>query len=322
MGAKWRYEKGLQDLGNGAWAYLQPDGSWGWSNAGLIVDEEETLLVDTLFDYKSTAGMLAAMRDAVPRAEAIDTLVNTHSNGDHTFGNKLAAAGEIIASAACAEEMRSRGPEHLAALMRDAPNLGEGGALLLEAMGPTKFDFEGIDYILPTRTFEDSLALRVGDKEVRLVEVGPAHTGGDVLVHVPGDRTVFTGDILFNEGHPILWTGPVANWIAACEMMLGWDIETVVPGHGPICGKEGIRGMRDYFIYLDQEARKRHDAGLDIEAAALDIAMDEYEGWLDPERIIINLQTLFGEYGGVVAGFDRMKLFDMMARYRVRMGEA
>ena len=143
--AEYPYTKGLHDLGNGAWAYLQPDGSWGWSNAGLIVDREESLLVDTLFDFKTTAEMLTAMRAAVPKAEAIDTLVNTHSNGDHTFGNKLAGAGEIVSSKACADEMANRGPEHLAELMRNAGSLGEGGKFLYEAMGPAKFDFGEID---------------------------------------------------------------------------------------------------------------------------------------------------------------------------------
>ena len=314
--AEYPYTKGLHDLGNGAWAYLQPDGSWGWSNAGLIVDGEETLLVDTLFDFKTTAEMLTAMRAAVPKAEAIDTLVNTHSNGDHTFGNKLAGAGEIVSSKACADEMANRGPEHLAELMRNAGSLGEGGKFLYEAMGPAKFDFGEIDdYVLPTRTFEDELALTVGDKEVRLINVGPAHTAGDVLVHVPDDRTVFTGDILFNEGHPVIWEGPIANWVRACDMMLEWDLETVVPGHGAICGKPAIRRMKEYLLYIDAEARKRYDAGMGVEEAALDISMADFDGWFDAERIVINLQTLYGEYAGKRPSFDRIKLFGMMARY-------
>ena len=90
IASKGPYTKGLHDLGNGCYAYLQPDGSWGWSNAGLVVDSGESLLVDTLFDLKLTAEMLEAMRRAEPKAAArIGTLVNTHSNGDHTFGNQL-----------------------------------------------------------------------------------------------------------------------------------------------------------------------------------------------------------------------------------------
>ena len=316
MMAEYPYTKGLHDLGNGAWAYLQPDGSWGWSNAGLIVDGEETMLVDTLFDFKTTAAMLAEMRGAVPKAETIDTLVNTHSNGDHTFGNKLAGAGEIVSSRICAEEMAERPPENLASLMRNADKLGEGGHFLYEAMGPAKFNFEEIDeYVLPTRTFENELKMMVGDKEVQLFNVGPAHTGGDVLVYVPGDRTVFTGDILFNEGHPVIWEGPIANWVRACDMMLDWDLETVVPGHGAICGKDGIRKMKHYLLYLDVEARKRYDAGMEVEEAALDISMTDFDGWFDAERIVINLHTLFGEYAGERPNFDRIKLFGMMARY-------
>ena len=108
--SKWNFTKGLHDLGNGSWAYLQPDGGWGWSNAGLIADSGETLLVDTLFDLPLTAEMLSAMRDAVPDAKAIDTLVNTHANGDHTYGNQLVDGAEIVASANCAAEMKIRPP--------------------------------------------------------------------------------------------------------------------------------------------------------------------------------------------------------------------
>ena len=77
-------------------AYLLPDGSRGWSNAGLIVDGDRTLLVDTLFDLKLTAEMLDSMRRSIPAAARIGALVNTHHNGDHTFGNQLVEGAEII----------------------------------------------------------------------------------------------------------------------------------------------------------------------------------------------------------------------------------
>jgi glyoxylase-like metal-dependent hydrolase (beta-lactamase superfamily II) len=133
--AKWNYEKGLHDLGDGCWAWLAPDGSWGWSNAGLIADGKATLLVDTLFDLPLTAEMPAAMRDAVPAAASIDTLVNTHADGDHTFGNKLVDGAEVVASTACAEEMRERPPEMFQKRVAGWRGHGGGGSHVPRADG-------------------------------------------------------------------------------------------------------------------------------------------------------------------------------------------
>ena len=93
------YRKGLHEVADGVWAYLQPDGSWGWSNAGLVTGGDSSLLVDTLFDLRLTAEMLESMRRTTPAAERIATVVNTHANGDHCYGNALVAESEIISSA-------------------------------------------------------------------------------------------------------------------------------------------------------------------------------------------------------------------------------
>jgi glyoxylase-like metal-dependent hydrolase (beta-lactamase superfamily II) len=92
--------------------------------------------------------------------------------------------------------------------------------------------------------------LMVGDKEVHLIEVGPAHTAGDALVHVPKDRTVCTGDILFIESTPIMWAGPVENWINACDRILAMDVDVIVPGHGPLATKAQAKAMQGYLRYI------------------------------------------------------------------------
>ena len=211
--AKWQYTKGLHDLGNGCFAYLQPDGSWGWSNAGLIVDRDQTLLVDTLFDLKLTREMLDAMRAAVPAAKSIGRLVNTHANGDHTFGNQLVKDAAIIASRACAEEMKERPAEELAAMQRNWRQLGEAGDFLHEVMG-SKFEWDDVTNTLPTACSTARLKLKVGDKEVALTRSAPRTRAATCWCTCPKDRTVFTGDILFVEGHPVLWAGPIENWVA------------------------------------------------------------------------------------------------------------
>ncbi|MDP6346018.1 MAG: MBL fold metallo-hydrolase [Alphaproteobacteria bacterium] len=306
------YDKGLRDLGNGIYAYLQPDGSWGWSNAGLVVDGGESLLVDTLFDLNLTSEMLRAMRDVSKAAETIGTLVNTHANGDHCWGNELVGGAEIIASRAGAEEMAEVPAAMLEGMMQAAPGMGELGEYLIRIFGD--FDFSGITMTPPTRTFDRETTVTVGDKAVRLLEVGPAHTRGDVLVHIPADRTVFTGDILFVEGHPIMWAGPVANWIAACGKIMAMDVDYIVPGHGPITDKAGVAAVQGYLEYVAQEARKRYDAGLGVLEAAQDIAMDDYSSWGDGERIVVNVNTLYREFSGDTSEVDIAGLFAMMAQ--------
>lgn len=304
------FERGLTDLGTGSYAWLQPDGGWGWSNAGLIVDGDRALLVDTLFDLPLTAEMLGAMRAAEPRA-AIGTVVNTHANGDHCNGNELVTGAEIIASKATAEELAAEPRGMMATLMSRTAEMGETGEFLEHCF--SAFQFEGITPTHPTRTFEGRLDVTVGSKNVALRQVGPAHTRGDILVHVPEDRTVFTGDILFVEGHPIIWAGPIRNWIDACNYMLSLDVETVVPGHGPITDPRGVEAVRDYLTYVRDEARARYDAGMPIYEAALDISLADYDSWGDAERIVINVASLYREFGAP-GSQSVMELFGLMAR--------
>ncbi len=315
MTQRWAYTKGLKDIGNGLYAWLQPDGGWGWSNAGLIRDGEASLLVDTLFDMALTRDMLSAMEDATGiGAGRIGTIVNTHANGDHCHGNGCCPQAEIIASEASAKEMAEVPPAMLAQFKAMGAKLGPAGAYFADVFAP--FDFENVDERTPTRTFSGALDLKVGDKAVSLIEVGPAHTGGDVLVHVPGDRAVFTGDILFIGGTPLMWAGPVANWIRACETVIAMDVDVIVPGHGPITDKAGVRRVAEYLAYIDAEARKRFDAGLPVRDAALDIALGDYANWGDAERIAVNVDSLYREYRGDGKVTPVIELFALMAEVR------
>lgn len=310
--SKWSYTKGIHDLGNSVYAYLQPNGTWGWSNAGIVTDGEASLLIDTLFDLKLTREMLDTMRKSIPAASHIDMVVNTHANGDHCWGNELVAGAQIIASARTAEEMITGvSPVQLAMLLKNAPDMGQLGAFAGRVFGP--FDFNNITLTLPTRTFEGELLLKVGNKEVHLIEVGPAHTLGDTLVHIPADRVVFTADILFIGGHPIIWAGPTSNWLRACDRILAMDVETIVPGHGPITDKKGVAEVKGYLEYIYQEARKRYEIGMSAQEAAREIDLDRYATWTDGERIAVNVASIYRELSGDQAHPDVIGLFRRMA---------
>jgi cyclase len=308
----WAYTQGLHDIGNGCYAYLQPKGTWGWSNAGLVTDGGQTLLVDTLMDLKLTRVMLERMRAAVPASARIDLLFNTHGNPDHYFGNELAGAATIVATEHCAAEIKATTPQLLAAMMANYRMLGEGAAFAHEVMGG--FDFTGITLTPPTRTFHGALTLNVGRKEVQLIEVGPAHTKGDAIAYLPAERTVFTGDILFIGSHPIMWAGPVGNWIAACERILSLDVDIVVPGHGPVTDKDGVRETRDYFRWLESEVRQRWQARMPSEAAARELVRARYTQWLDRERMAANVRALYREFDKQPDAPNVLEEFAAMAR--------
>jgi hypothetical protein len=109
---------------------------------------------------------------------------------------------------------------------------------------------------------------------------------------------VYTGDILFIGGTPIVWAGPLSNWVAACDLMLGLELDAVVPGHGPLTDVAGIVAVRDYLSFVDHEATARHDAGMDAFDAARDIGralgLDERFGeWGEFGRIAVNVETVY-----------------------------
>jgi len=92
---------------------------------------------------------MLAMRRAVPAAARIDTLVNTHANGDHCYGNGLRQGARIVASERTAAEMPELPPAAMAALVKQAPEMGELGDFFLRCFGA--FDFDGIELALPMR---------------------------------------------------------------------------------------------------------------------------------------------------------------------------
>ncbi len=314
-----KYNKGLHDIGNGIYAYLQPDGSWGWSNAGLITDCNESLLVDTLYDQPLTATMLKAMKDATGiEAKEINTLVNTHANGDHTWGNGLVRNAEIITSKQTAEQMLEEiSPQMMVNMLLNAKNMGEAGEFILENF--SGFAWEGLEVTMPTKTFEGELDLKVGHKSVKLKNVGPAHTDGDTLVYVPDDKVIYTGDILFIDGTPVIWSGPTSNWIKACDYILSLDVDVIVPGHGPITDKNGVRQVRDYLNYISVESRRRFDAGMNFYEAANDIALGDFGKWTDTERIVINVFSQYKEFNKETTKAevpDIIELLKLMQQYK------
>jgi glyoxylase-like metal-dependent hydrolase (beta-lactamase superfamily II) len=312
--------EGVHDLGNGMFAYLQDSNQgsgWGWSNSGLITDHDESLLIDTLRDENLTVRMLDAYRDATGlAARDIGTLVNTHRDADHTYGNRLMEHARIIAAEACVQGMKDLSPALMRRLLHSRPE-GLVGDYLFSLLGPP-FDFEHIESVFPNDTFTGRRDMKVGDKDVHLIEVGPAHTGGDVLIHVPSERLVYTGDIVFLTNTPIIWSGPHENWITALDELLAMDVDTIVPGHGPITDKNGVRKVKEYLQHVEKQSRLRFDAGMDVMEAIQDISLGEFEDWGGVERIVVNVMYFYRRFSGDATPVNIPEAFALMAPYALR----
>lgn len=307
------FVKGLHDLGGGVYAYLLPDGGWGWSNAGLITGEGEGVVVDTLFDVQLATEMLDTMRTEVPAAANITTVVNTHADGDHNFGNQVFGDAEIVATATTTEDMASAIPPSTLQAYKDNPPPGAVGEFALHATGP--FDYSEVTPTLPTRTFQENLTLTVAGREVRLLDLGPAHTRSDVVVHVPDASVLFAGDLLYNGVHPLVTTGPISNWIAALEQIVDLEPRIVVPGHGAVADTAAVAGFADYMRWLTDQATRRHAEGLNTLDAARDIlaTTNPYTNWLAPERMAVNVNTVYRELGEDLPSELFPTLYEQMA---------
>jgi cyclase len=339
-------------VGDGCHAWIQPNGEWFESNAGLVTGDGESALIDTLADLSLTRRMLDAFAGLAGEAP-IRTLVNTHSDADHVDGNQLLADADIVSSRRSAELIRRQNPgsykgfDRLARGMRlvgklplpvvgslplpvlPRVRLGPIGGYIGDMLAP--FDFDGIDIAPPTREFEGELSLEVGGRKLRLIEVGPAHTPGDLIIHVPDAGVVYAGDILFIGSTPVMWAGPVVNWIAAIDRLLGLDAETYVPGHGPVCGREEAAAVKRYWVWLEAAARHRFGLGMSAWEAARDIVLSpefrthQWSSWSAPERIVINVHTLErerrGELGGEASARDLVTLFSRVALLADELGK-
>jgi glyoxylase-like metal-dependent hydrolase (beta-lactamase superfamily II) len=312
------YPRGLSALGPDAWAWMLPDGGYGWSNAGLVAGENASLLIDTLFDLPLTAEMLTAM-EPITAERPITYAVLTHSNGDHIHGNQLLADNvTVVAASGTAKEFHEMiPPEMLSGMlaMDHGPHLTPYIRDRFRA-----FDFSGIKVREPDVTFDDQLTLDVGGREVHVLNLGPAHTAADSVVHVPDAGVVYAGDLLFIGCTPVVWLGPIANWVDACDRLIGLGPSIVVPGHGPLTDETGIRAVRDYLNFVSAWASETFDQGLEFVEAAHRVDLGPYRDWLDAERVVINIYQRYRELDPTLPVLDTLALLGLAAKWDAEHG--
>jgi cyclase len=253
-------------------------------------------------------------------------VINTHEDGDHVWGNQLFEGAEIIAHKSVAERMKLvAAPEetqHLIHGIKDPPT-----RLFLEEHHPgvaaaaqqlaEDYNLDGVELVLPTTLFDTRYELNLDGTEVHLIYVGPCHQVGDTIIHVPKERVVFAGDVLFRQCTPMGWTGSFQNWFQCLDLIVQLNPEVIVPGHGPICGIEGVTEMKAYLQYVREESKKCFDDGLSSLEAAERIEFGPYGDWRAPARLYMNVERAYREFRNDPddAPWDKLGTFD--AIYKV-----
>ncbi|MFF1925411.1 MBL fold metallo-hydrolase [Streptomyces sp. NPDC058221] len=292
------------DLGRGLHAWLPPKRGWGLANCGLLVSPRSALWIDTPYDVVLAGRFLAESTKLLPDGAAIDRVIVTHANGDHFWGAGVLPDAEIIATREARDHIHYEPtPKQQHALVNGSDPAGPLGAYLGRHFAP--FDWSGTEPVRPTTYFSGELELTLGEFPVQITALPSAHTTGDLMVHLPAQSAVFSGDIIFSStpgqpgDHPIHWAGPLSNVIAACEQVLATGAETVVPGHGPVLGPAGVREHIVYLEYVRERAHAFHADGVPaLEAARRVIGEGRHPELGLPERLAVTIGSEYRQLDG------------------------
>ncbi len=250
-----------------------------------------------------------------------ERVINTHEDADHVWGNQLFGDAEIIAHRTVPERMKEVAePKESQKLLSGAGHLIT--RLLLKATHPgllaagmqlrEDYNFDDIQLVLPTTLFDQRYELDLDGTEVHLIYVGPCHQVGDTIVHLPKEGVVFAGDVVFRQCAPMGWTGSYEKWYQCLDLITELNPTVIVPGHGPICGLEGVRELKEYLQYVRDQSRVCFDEDLNSLDAAKRIEFGPYGEWRAPARLYMNVERAYREFRDEPpdAPWDVAKTFD------------
>jgi glyoxylase-like metal-dependent hydrolase (beta-lactamase superfamily II) len=269
--------EGFTELRRGAGIFEDRGGTIGW-----LVTAEGTVVVDTQF-ADTAAVCLEGIRSRSQRD--IDVVINTHHHGDHTGGNAVFApvARQLV------------GHWNVPGLQREAAQRGGSAEVP----------------VVPRTTFRDEWRMDLRSATVSAVHMGPAHTGGDIVVFFEEAGVVHMGDLVFNRRPPFIdrpGGASISGWIDVLEQSHERFVEDTlfVFGHAgaghPVVGKrDDLLAMRDYLYALLTYATEQRTAGKSEEGAAQAVHVPGFESWGVPDRpqaVQANIRAAYQEVAG------------------------
>ena len=262
------------------------------SNSLVIVNDEDVVVVDSHVTPAKARDLIASIKAIT--SKPITALINSHFHWDHAHGNQEFLDVPIIGhefthmkltTAPLDEPTYRRGLEgNAATLVRVKEQIDsteddeerEDLEIYLAMFAAHAKDFDEIDPVPPDVTMNERLTLFRGNREIQIIFLGRAHTGGDVVVYFPQDKLVFTGDVAF-AGPSFLGDGFVDEWPQTMENLKALDFDIFVPGHGgPVTDLGRIDLVQEYYRDLWKKTAAKHAEGVNAEEAARTIDMTNH----------------------------------------------
>jgi len=230
-------------------------------NVGILRTGDGTVIVDTMtFTYQGTR--IREVAEALT-GEPVRVIVNTHYHTDHTHGNPAFAAGTRVVST-------YRTLHHLQ--QTDAEYFSGPAAALL-----------------PNETFEDTIEVAIGDKTLHLMHPGRGHTDGDLVVRFVEDDTLHAGDLYFNRHYPNIDLeagGSAQLWGDTLDTVMTLPFSHVIPGHGPLSDRDGLRQFQRFIRQLAAIGRDAKANGLSLEETIATDALTEDAAYTEVRVVV------------------------------------
>jgi cyclase len=264
------------------------------SNSAVVVNDSDVLLVDSHITPAAATRLLEELKSLTGRP--VRYVANTHWHFDHAHGNQIYPPEvEIIGHEATHAVMAAGGsvsgrsyesfigaiPGQIAALEAVLDTMTDAGARAdhehrIEQQRVYYAQTQEVRPVAPNTTLSERMTLHKGDREIRFLFFGRGHTEGDVVVHLPNDGVLITGDLI-TAGVPYMGDGFVEEWIDTLEHLKSLEFEWIIPGHGmPYQDRARIDHLQAYFRDFLAQARELHAQGLSAEDAAARVDMSAH----------------------------------------------
>ncbi len=272
------------------------------NNVVAIASKKGLIVVDTTGLPSTMKKMRHLIEEKFGRKD-FAYVINTHYHWDHTFGNQAFPGAVIVGHENCLVGM-NRDRENLPQRVENLKQNVARQEQRLEELDTNSDEFKnisadigllnqaitdysgGFDFDLPNITFSDRLILDLGDMSIKMYFFGRAHSGSDILIHIPEEGLLLTGDLFLDGNWLPLFAGQaeldIARWIEVLHTVLdGQDeVKQVIPGHQHLWSRERLAMWRDYIVDLWDGVQAAKDEGLEFKEVLKRFPLEEQYDYL------------------------------------------